>query len=222
MYEYELPPGTSTRNEHNVQYRILYSYCSDRTSVATVRESPTVRRYSYEYSYENGRQQVMKKPTAFLQSAIIRTKRPPAQKRFASPQGQWILLVRVRVRYEYQEGARTSTRTSTSTSDILRPITRVPTRTVRVKNIPRRGGILLQTNPRLTSVSHMARTYPKDPPWPYTRCWRQVLVAPKISGSQVLGGGGGGGGSPRPENFSQKNKKSVFSVCFRDKSVQNP
>ena len=60
-------------------------------------------------------------------------------------------------------------------------------------------------------------------PLGHTRCWRQVLVAPKISGSQVLGGGGGGGGggSPRPENFSPKNKKSVFSACFRDKSVQN-
>ena len=36
-------------------------------------------------------------------------------------------------------------------------------------------------------------------PLGHPRCWRQVLVAPKISGSQVLGG------SPRPENFSQKN-----------------
>ena len=53
-------------------------------------------------------------------------------------------------------------------------------------------------------------------PLGHPRCWRQVLVAPKISGSQVLGG------SPiRPENFSQKILNSVFSACFRDKSVQN-
>ena len=80
----------------------------------------------------------------------------------------------------------------------------------------RRGGILLQTGPRLTSVSHMAsRMYPKDPPWPY-----EVLET-SFGGSQNLRFSGFGEESPRPENFSQFFFKPVFSGCFRDKSVQN-
>ena len=41
-------------------------------------------------------------------------------------------------------------------------------------------------------------------PLGHTRCWRQVLVAPEISGSQVLGGGGGGGGGPQGLKISLK------------------
>ena len=51
----------------------------------------------------------------------------------------------------------------------------------------RRGGILLQTDPRLTSVSHMARMYPKDPPWP------SEVLETSFGGSQNLRFSGFGG-----------------------------
>ena len=37
------------------------------------------------------------------------------------------------------------------------------------------------SNPRLTSVSHMARMYPKDPPWP-----SEVQLETSFGGSQNL------------------------------------